>query len=121
LRCLTYFFVWLGPPRSILPSRPPSEALASFLLACGGLIFIFSDEEITFAAMRRGYDGILGLTFSFLSAATDPNSLSTDVMMFLNVAVAITCFAFCWTMLVVGFKGWLKSRTHSAVSFHPSV
>jgi hypothetical protein len=57
LRCLTYFFVWLGPPRTILPSRPPSEALASFFLSCGGLIFILSDEEITFAAMRRGYDG----------------------------------------------------------------
>ncbi|KAH9173450.1 hypothetical protein EDB89DRAFT_2157570 [Lactarius sanguifluus] len=99
LRCLTYFFVWLSPPRSILPSRPPSEALASFFLSCGGLIFIMSDEEITFAAMRRGYD---------------------DVMMFLNVAVAITCLAFCWTVLVVGFKGWLKSRTHPAVSFHQS-
>ncbi|KAF8484542.1 hypothetical protein DFH94DRAFT_623650 [Russula ochroleuca] len=98
LRCLTYLFVWVRPPRSIHPSRPPSEALASFFLSCGGLIFILSDEEITFAAMRRGYD---------------------DVMMFLNVAVAITCFAFCWTMLVVGFKGWLKSRTHPAVSFHP--
>ncbi|KAI0306959.1 hypothetical protein B0F90DRAFT_1665300 [Multifurca ochricompacta] len=99
LRCLTYFFVWLSPPRSILPSRPPSEALSSFFLSCGGLIFIMSDEEITFAAMRRGYD---------------------DVMMSLNVAVAVTCFAFCWTMLVVGFKGRLISRTHSAVSFHQS-
>jgi len=99
LRSLTYIFVWLSPPRSMLPSRPPSEALASFFLACGGLIFIMSNEEITFAAMRRGYD---------------------DVMMFLNVAVAITCFAFCWTVLVVGFKGWLKSRTPTAVSFHPS-
>ncbi|KAH9994092.1 hypothetical protein BJV74DRAFT_770557 [Russula compacta] len=99
LRCLTYFFVWLNPRRSILPSRPPSEALASFFLSCGGLVFILSDEEITFAAMRRGYD---------------------DVMMFLNLTVAITCFAFCWTMLVVGFKGWLKSRTHTPVSFLPS-
>ena len=58
LRFLTYLFVWLSPPRSILPSRPPSEALASFFLACGGLIFVMSNEEITFAAMRRGYDGI---------------------------------------------------------------
>ncbi|KAI9513174.1 hypothetical protein F5148DRAFT_1273139 [Russula earlei] len=99
LRCLTYFFVWLNPPHSVLPSRPPSEALASFLLACGGLLFILSDEEITFAAIRRRYD---------------------DVMMFLNLAVAITCFAFCWTMLVVAFKGWLRSRSHSAVPFHPS-
>ncbi|KDR83576.1 hypothetical protein GALMADRAFT_205521 [Galerina marginata CBS 339.88] len=96
LRCLTYFFLWLGPPRSILPSRPPTEALASFFLACGGLVFMFSDEEVTIAAMRRGRD---------------------DVMMFLNVAVAITCLACCWTLLVVGFKGWIKSRTHASVTY----
>ncbi|KAJ8595304.1 hypothetical protein M405DRAFT_909338 [Rhizopogon salebrosus TDB-379] len=90
LRCLTYFFVWLSPPRSIFPSRPPTEALGSFFLACGGLTFISSTEEITIAAMRRGRD---------------------DTMMFLNVAVAITCFAFCWTFCIVAFKGWLKSRS----------
>jgi len=89
LRCFTYFFLWLGPPRSLLPSRPPTEALGSFFLACGGLVFMFSTEEVTIAAMRRGRD---------------------DIMMFLNVAVAITCFAFCWALAVVSFKGWLKSR-----------
>ncbi|KAG9317603.1 hypothetical protein JVU11DRAFT_1812 [Chiua virens] len=89
LRCLTYFFVWLGPPNSLLPSRPPTEALGSFFLACGGLMFILSTEEVTLAAMRKGRD---------------------DMMMFLNVAVAITCFAFCWTFCVVAFNGWLKSR-----------
>lgn len=57
LRCLTYFFLWLGPPTSILPTRPPTEALGSFFLACGGLVFIFSTEEVTLAAMRRGGDG----------------------------------------------------------------
>ena len=40
-----------------------------------------------------------------------------DVMMFLNVAVAITCLAFCWTLAVVGFKGWLKFRIRSAVAY----
>lgn len=99
LRCLTYFFLWLGPPRSILPSRPPTEALASFFLACGGLVFMFSTEELTIAAMRQGHD---------------------DMMMFLNVAVALTCLAFCWTLGVVTFKGWLKSHTHDAVNFHGS-
>ncbi|KAH8106084.1 hypothetical protein BXZ70DRAFT_918164 [Cristinia sonorae] len=99
LRCLTYFFLWLGPPRSILPSRPPTEALASFFLACGGLVFMFSTEEVTIAAMRRGHD---------------------DMMMFLNVAVAITCLAFCWTLGVVAFKGWLKSHTHASMKFHSS-
>lgn len=57
LRCLTYFFLWLGPPSSVLPSRPPTEALGSFFLACGGLVFMFSTEEVTLAAMRRGRDG----------------------------------------------------------------
>ena len=57
LRCLTYFFLWLGPPRSVMPSRPPTEALSSFFLACGGLMFQFSTEELTLAAMRRGHDG----------------------------------------------------------------
>jgi hypothetical protein len=61
LRCLTYFFLWVAPPRSTLPSRPPTEALGSFLLTCGGLSFIFSTEEITIAAMRRGRDGVLCL------------------------------------------------------------
>ncbi|KAJ3531171.1 hypothetical protein NMY22_g8269 [Coprinellus aureogranulatus] len=86
LRCLTYFFLWLGPPKSILPSRPPTEALG---------------KEVTIAAMRRGRD---------------------DVMMFLNVAVAITCLAFCWTLCMVGLKGYLKSRSHSSVTYrstHP--
>ncbi|OCH90724.1 hypothetical protein OBBRIDRAFT_583455 [Obba rivulosa] len=99
LRCLTYFFLWLGPPRSILPSRPPTEALGAFFLACGGLMFMFSTEELTIAAMRQGHD---------------------DVMMFLNVGVAITCLAFCWTLGIVAFKGWLKSHTHKAVKFHSS-
>lgn len=99
LRCLTYFFLWLGPPRSILPSRPPTEALASFFLACGGLMFMFSTEEVTVAAMRRGHD---------------------DMMMFLNVAVAVTCLAFCWTLGIVAFKGWLKSHTHASMTFHSS-
>jgi hypothetical protein len=57
LRCLTYFFLWLGPPRSVLPSRPPTEVLTSFFLACGGIVFMLSTEEVTFAAMRRGRDG----------------------------------------------------------------
>ncbi|KAL1708522.1 hypothetical protein EV121DRAFT_254228 [Schizophyllum commune] len=96
LRCFTYFFLWVSPPRSILPSRPPTEALGSFFLTCGGLMFMLSTEEVTIAAMRRGRD---------------------DKMMFLNVAVAFTCIAFCWTICMVGYKGWLRSHTHKPVTF----
>lgn len=62
-------------------------------------MFMFSTEEVTVAAMRRGHD---------------------DMMMFLNVAVAMTCLAFCWTLGIVAFKGWLKSHTHASMTFHSS-
>ena len=39
-----------------------------------------------------------------------------DVMMFLNVAVAMTCFAFCWALGIVGFKGWLRTRANPAIA-----
>ncbi|KAJ7781386.1 hypothetical protein B0H16DRAFT_1498226 [Mycena metata] len=96
MRCLTYFFLWVAPPQSTLPSRPPTEALGSFFLACGGVSFMFSTEEVTIAAMRRGRD---------------------DIMLFAVVAVAITCLAFSWTISVVAFQGWLKTRTKPAVSY----
>jgi hypothetical protein len=106
LRCLTYCLLWISPPRSAVPSRPPTEALASFFLACGGLIFILSDEEITFAAMRNGRDGTFAEDNAYL-VLSDGRVL--DVMMILNVAVAVTCFAFCWTLSIVAFKAWLKT------------
>ncbi|KAF8579328.1 hypothetical protein K439DRAFT_1638077 [Ramaria rubella] len=92
LRCLTYFFLWLRPPHSVLPSRPPTEAMASFFLACGGMTFIFSTEQITFAAMRRQMD---------------------DVMFIFNFTVALTCLAFCWVMSIVSFKAWAVYRNHT--------
>jgi H+/Cl- antiporter ClcA len=58
-RFLTYFFLYLRPPASILPSRPPTEALAALMLTCGGVVFILSTEQVTFAAMRHGFDDIM--------------------------------------------------------------
>ncbi|KAJ7742459.1 hypothetical protein DFH07DRAFT_836540 [Mycena maculata] len=96
LRCFTYFFLWVAPPRSTLPSRPPTEALASFFLACGGISFMLSTEEVTIAAMRHGRD---------------------DIMMFAVTAVAISCLAFSWTVCTVAFQAWLKTRTKPTVSY----
>lgn len=41
-RMATYVLVYLKPPRSALPSRPPTELLAAFCLISGGLIFMES-------------------------------------------------------------------------------
>lgn len=41
-RGFTYVLLYLKPPRSVLPSRPPTELLASFGLIAGGVIFMAS-------------------------------------------------------------------------------
>ncbi|GAA5925624.1 Tvs1p [Sporobolomyces koalae] len=88
-RFLTYFFLYLRPPASILPSRPPTEALASLFLTCGGVVFVLSTEQITFAAMRHHAD---------------------DMMAFLNVTFALVCVIFFWIAVLFGLKGWALKR-----------
>ena len=41
-RGVTYLLLFLRPPTSYLPARPPSEIVASFCLMSGGLIFMLS-------------------------------------------------------------------------------
>lgn len=41
-RGLTYTMIYLKPPHSVLPSRPPTELLAAFGLIAGGIIFMAS-------------------------------------------------------------------------------
>lgn len=41
-RGFTYIIMYLKPPKSVLPSRPPTELLASFGLISGGIIFMTS-------------------------------------------------------------------------------
>lgn len=89
LRCLTYFFLWVRPPTSVLPSRPPTEAIGSFALCCGGLLFMLSNEEVSFAAMRADY---------------------ADGMAVLNLAVSIVGLVFAWTFFVMLVKALSVKR-----------
>jgi uncharacterized protein Ytp1 len=41
-RVATYILLYVKPPISYLPSRPPSEVVAAFCLISGGLIFMLS-------------------------------------------------------------------------------
>lgn len=89
LRCTTYFFLWLRPPTSVLPSRPPSEAIGSFALCCGGLLFMLSNEEVSFAAMRADY---------------------ADGMAVMNLAVSLVGLVFSWTFCIMVVKAWALRR-----------
>lgn len=89
LRCLTYFFLWLRPPTSVLPSRPPTEALASLSLTAGGVVFMISTEEVSFAAMRNGFG---------------------DFMAILCVTVAFVCFLFALIAALIVIKAFAVRR-----------
>jgi len=101
-RSLTCFFEWVRPPPANprLPAMPPTELIASIFLGAGGFIFICSDEQITFWAMRthRGKSTHC-LSSSSLTSHVD------DVMMFLNLAIAFTCVAYVWTTIVLVISG----------------
>lgn len=41
-RAVTYILLYIKPPTSYFPSRPPSELVGAFCLISGGLIFMLS-------------------------------------------------------------------------------
>lgn len=45
-RLLTYMIMYLKPPTSTLPSRPPTELLMSFCLISGGILFMASVRSL---------------------------------------------------------------------------
>ena len=52
-RAVTYILLYINPPSSLLPSRPPSELVASFCLISGGLIFMLSVSLFPFSKSTR--------------------------------------------------------------------
>lgn len=87
-RAVTYILMYLSPPSSYLPSRPPSEIITSFCLISGGLIFMASNKN-TVAAMEH-YD--------------------LDAMFIFTVTMGLTAFLMAWTILVLALKGWAARR-----------
>ena len=56
-RGVTYLMLYLKPPTSYLPARPPTEIIASFCLLSGGLIFMLS---VSLLHCRTDYYYLLG-------------------------------------------------------------
>ncbi|KAL8780748.1 MAG: hypothetical protein Q9203_000627 [Teloschistes exilis] len=83
-RAVTYILTYLSPPSSYLPSRPPSEIIASFCLISGGLIFIASNKD-TVGAMERH---------------------DLNAMFIFTVTMGWTAFLMAWEIIVLATKGW---------------
>ena len=87
-RAVTYIILFVAPPSSYLPSRPPSEIISSFCLVSGGLIFMASNKD-TVAAMEH-YN--LHAMFPF------------------TVTMGFTSLLMAWEICVLALKGWAVRR-----------
>ncbi|KAF1928988.1 uncharacterized protein M421DRAFT_420218 [Didymella exigua CBS 183.55] len=86
-RCLTYVIMYIAPPTSYLPSRPPTEIITSFCLVAGGITFMVSNKD-TIAALE---------------------SYGLDAMFMFTVTMGLTALLLAWTTVVIAIKGWALS------------
>lgn len=82
-RGFTYVLVYLKPPRSILPSRPPTELVTSFCLITGGIIFMASSTD-TVEGLRH---------------------YNLDAMFVYTVVTGIVGLLMAWVIIVLAVKG----------------
>ncbi|KAK4216349.1 integral membrane protein [Rhypophila decipiens] len=87
-RGFTYVLTYLKPPKSIYPSRPPTELLTAFGLISGGIIFMASSS-----------DTINGMVHYEL-----------DAMFMFTVTMGLVGLLMAWIILVVALKGWAVRR-----------
>ncbi|KAI1412689.1 hypothetical protein F5Y13DRAFT_162494 [Hypoxylon sp. FL1857] len=90
-RGFTYVLVYLKPPRSILPSRPPTELLTAFGLIAGGTIFMASANDVVSGMIH--YD--------------------LDAMFFYTVTMGFVGLLMAWVVVLLALKGWAVRRESS--------
>ncbi|TKX24651.1 hypothetical protein C1H76_3260 [Elsinoe australis] len=87
-RICTYLLMYLKPPTSYFPSRPPTELISAFCLICGGLVFMASTRDVI--------------------KMLDRNNL--HAMFILTVMVGLSCLIMVWTVALYAIKGWAARR-----------
>lgn len=88
-RALTYMLLFVAPPSSVYPSRPPTELIASFCLISGGLVFMASTRDV----IRIMEEHNLMAMFAF------------------TVCMGFTAFLMAYIIFAVALKGWAGRST----------
>lgn len=95
-RGMTYVLLFLRPPTSYLPARPPTEIVASFCLMAGGLIFMLSTRNV-----------IESMEY-----------YKMDAMFTFTVGMGFTAFIMALEVLFITLKAWaIKREQPSQVTF----
>ncbi|KAL4791200.1 hypothetical protein BDV19DRAFT_370895 [Aspergillus venezuelensis] len=87
-RGVTYVMLYLKPPTSYLPSRPPTEIIASFCLISGGLIFMLSARDVVEAI----------------------EYYELDAMFTFTVSMGLTAFIMAGVIVLIAIKAWAVKR-----------
>ncbi|KAL3480645.1 hypothetical protein BJX99DRAFT_219969 [Aspergillus californicus] len=87
-RGMTYVMMYLKPPTSYLPSRPPTEIVAAFCLISGGLIFMLSARNVVEAV----------------------EFYELDAMFTFTVTLGLTSFIMAYEIIVIAIKAWAVKR-----------
>ncbi|KAL4944862.1 hypothetical protein BDV06DRAFT_186291 [Aspergillus oleicola] len=87
-RGMTYVMLYLKPPTSYLPSRPPTEIVAAFCLISGGLIFMLSSRNVV--------DAI--------------EYYELDAMFTFTVSMGLTAFLMAGEIVLIAIKAWVVKR-----------
>ncbi|CAG8905816.1 unnamed protein product [Penicillium egyptiacum] len=95
-RGMTYVLLYLKPPTSYLPARPPTEIIAAFCLISGGLIFMLSTRNVI-EAMEY---------------------YKLDAMFTFTVGLGFSAFIMAYEILAIAIKAWaVKRAQHSRPNF----
>lgn len=87
-RAATYALLYISPPTSYFPSRPPTELVASFCLVSGGMIFMGSATDTVRTIEQNGL----------------------DAMFLFTVAMGFSALIMAWAAVVFAIKGWIMRR-----------
>jgi len=87
-RMATYVLLYLKPYNSYLPSRPPTEIIASFCLVSGGLMFMSSTWSIVSTLEKFG----IGAMFVF------------------TCMMGLTAGVMAWETFLLALKGWAERK-----------
>ncbi|KAF2702665.1 hypothetical protein K504DRAFT_393979 [Pleomassaria siparia CBS 279.74] len=92
-RAITYIIMYISPPTSYLPSRPPSEIITAFCMISGGLTFIISNKD-TVAALE---------------------AYNLDAMFVFTVTTGVTSMIMAWITVLMAIKGWAIRKANASL------